>query len=458
MLSLKELLSRKEFADKNFDFDHIRKIEWGLRCGLTPEQIAMYADQKYNCSQMHQIGIGLMSGLTPEQIALYADQKYNCSQMVEIRLGFEAGLTPEQIALYTDKEFSGCQMAEIREGLEHALSVEQVTLYANSKYNWDQMMQIRKGMEKGLSFEQIAIYANEEFDSEQMYVLRLGLQRGLTLEQIALYADQKYEGPQMYEFMEGLIHGLTSEQIALYADEKYDCDQMRKIRKKIEIESVKESANMYIQKISKPKDAVRVNSEADIPEFLRDTIHVKNGKIVCLAAEGYNVSELGSVIGYDRQAPTATGKGAWPLGKDSYIEKDGIFYSSPDIRKAWILSDEVPDELRELNLPLTRNEDGSWTLISKWGAQTNRNEVTKEVLNALVVKSANGEYNILSEGTSSYDDYMLCTEKGEVICKLCEADIFDRNDECEYFADINDESRTNISPDNRNANKRDAER
>ena len=91
---------------------------------------------------------------------------------------------------------------------------------------------------------------------------------------------------------------------------------------------------MYIKKYPKPKDAIRINSEQDIPEFLKDTIRIDGNRIICLAAEGYNEAPLGSVIGFDRKAPTATGKGAWPLGANSYVEKDGIFYPAPEIRTA----------------------------------------------------------------------------------------------------------------------------
>ena len=67
---------------------------------------------------------------------------------------------------------------------------------------------------------------------------------------------------------------------------------------------------MYIQKVPKPKDAVRINSEQDIPDFLKDTIRIEGDKIISLAAEGYNEALLGSVIGFDQHAPTETGKGA----------------------------------------------------------------------------------------------------------------------------------------------------
>lgn len=153
---------------------------------------------------------------------------------------------------------------------------------------------------------------------------------------------------------------------------------------------------MYIQKIQKPKDAVRIASENDIPEFLRDTIHIEGDKIICLAAEGYNTSPIGSVIGYDKNAPTATGKGAWPLGEHSYVEKDGVFYPAPEIRTA-----------EKIEAP--------YSIDTKWGKQTL--EIGQE---GYLVTSPNGDRNILTLGTSSADDYMVCTEQGVNIAPLSE--------------------------------------
>ncbi len=153
---------------------------------------------------------------------------------------------------------------------------------------------------------------------------------------------------------------------------------------------------MYIQKIQKPKDAVRIASENDIPEFLRDTIRIEGDKIICLAAEGYNTSPIGSIIGYDKNAPTATGKGAWPLGEHSYVEKDGVFYPAPEIRKA-----------EKIEAP--------FSIDTKWGKQTL--EVGQE---GYLVTSPNGDRNILTLGTSSAADYMVCTEQGVNIAPLPE--------------------------------------
>ena len=57
---------------------------------------------------------------------------------------------------------------------------------------------------------------------------------------------------------------------------------------------------MYIKKYPKEKDAIRINSESDIPDSLKDTIHIEGDEIVALATEGYNRSPVGSVIGFDQ--------------------------------------------------------------------------------------------------------------------------------------------------------------
>ena len=150
---------------------------------------------------------------------------------------------------------------------------------------------------------------------------------------------------------------------------------------------------MYIQKVPKPKDAVRINSEQDIPDFLKDTIRIEGDKIISLAAEGYNEAPLGSVVGFDRHAPTETGKGAWPLGADSIVEKDGVFYPAPEVRTAKMI-------------------EGPFELDTEWGKQT------LDEGKGLLVTRPNGDQNILNLDTSSADDYMLCTDSGENVGTL----------------------------------------
>ena len=150
---------------------------------------------------------------------------------------------------------------------------------------------------------------------------------------------------------------------------------------------------MYIQKVPKPKDAVRIHSEQDIPDFLKDTIHIEDAKIVSLATEGYNTAPLGSVIGFDEHAPTETGKGAWPLGEDPIVEKYGVFYPAPEIRTVKMI-------------------EGPYELDTECGKQT------LDEGKGLLVTRHNGDQNILNLDTSSADDYMLCSADGEYVGTL----------------------------------------
>lgn len=155
--------------------------------------------------------------------------------------------------------------------------------------------------------------------------------------------------------------------------------------------------NIYIQKYPKQKDAIRINSEQDIPDELKDTIRIEGDKIICLAAEGYNESPLGSVIGFDRKAPTETGKGAWPLGEGSFIEKDGMFFPAPEIRTA----------------ELIKTTEQPFILHTEYGT-----EELKEGEQGFLVTRPNGSQNILTIGTTSASDYMVCTKDGKELCSL----------------------------------------
>lgn len=48
---------------------------------------------------------------------------------------------------------------------------------------------------------------------------------------------------------------------------------------------IKPSSKIFIQKASKKKDAVRINSVKDIPEFLRNTISSNGDKMVMYSVE-----------------------------------------------------------------------------------------------------------------------------------------------------------------------------
>jgi len=154
----------------------------------------------------------------------------------------------------------------------------------------------------------------------------------------------------------------------------------------------------YIRKYPKQKDAIRINSEEDIPQMLKGTIVIESGQIKMLSAEGVSTAPLGQVVGYDRKAPTKTGYGAWPLREGSYIEQDGKFYSTSDICKAERI--EPP-----------------FSIETKYGVMK-----LKEGEQGLLITTSYGSQRILTLGTSSAEDYMICDEEGNEIAPLSRND------------------------------------
>ena len=70
------------------------------------------------------------------------------------------------------------------------------------------------------------------------------------------------------------------------------------------------------------KDAVRVNSEADIPEFLKGAVKVNGNKLELECVEGNETANLGAVIGYEKLERTSSGYNCWVIGnaKTNLIE------------------------------------------------------------------------------------------------------------------------------------------
>ena len=118
------------------------------------------------------------------------------------------------------------------------------------------------------------------------------------------------------------------------------------------------------------KDAIRVNTSSDIPEFLKSTISIEDGQVKLLCVEGFEVAPLGSVIGYEDSKKTSTGWNAWCIGNaaTNLVERDGIFYKKATILTAQQVNDEAPDFVEGANI--RHNSDGSWTIVTDWGEST----------------------------------------------------------------------------------------
>ena len=156
----------------------------------------------------------------------------------------------------------------------------------------------------------------------------------------------------------------------------------------------------YIRKYPKQKDAIRISCAEDIPSELEGTVRIENGMLKLLSAEGYTEAPLGQVIGIDRKAPTETGYGAWPLREGSYTEKDGKFYPSKDICEAEPVEPPFSVETSYGTMTLKQGERG------------------------LLITTSYGTKRLLTLGTSSAEDYMICDKDGSEIAPLSRIDEF----------------------------------
>ena len=168
------------------------------------------------------------------------------------------------------------------------------------------------------------------------------------------------------------------------------------------------------------KDAVRVNSSADIPEFLKEAVRVNGDKLELECVEGNETAKLGEVIGYEKSEKTSSGYNCWVIGNAStnLFEKDGVFYKKATILKAaQVTEDSIPSFLE--GAEVRQNEDKSWTIKTDWGESTGKPYEAYWVLYG-IKENGKPDANILTKSEKSFNDYFVCDEKGRDICKLAE--------------------------------------
>ena len=179
---------------------------------------------------------------------------------------------------------------------------------------------------------------------------------------------------------------------------------------------------IYIHKeAGSKKDAIRVNSTRDIPEFLRNTIKVEGGKLKLVCVEGAETAPLGSVIGYEKSENTETGWNAWHIANaaTNLVEVDGVFYKKATILPAKLVDDEFPEFLE--GAQITHNPNGSWTIKTDWGESTGFPGQAYWVRYG-TKEDGTPDANILTKSEKSYQDYIVCDENGNDIGFLAEID------------------------------------
>ena len=184
---------------------------------------------------------------------------------------------------------------------------------------------------------------------------------------------------------------------------------------------IRPTSKIFIQKAPKPKDAVRIRSAEDIPDFLRGTISIEGEEMVMHNAEGSNQrAPLGMVCGFEKSEATSSGYGMWPISDESrLIERDGKFFAKPTPTPACPIGPEPPEWMS--GAEIRHNRDGSFTMKTDWGESTGRPGEAYWVLYG-VKADGRPDANILTISERSFSDYFLCTEDGQNICTLAEFD------------------------------------
>ena len=171
------------------------------------------------------------------------------------------------------------------------------------------------------------------------------------------------------------------------------------------------------------KDAVRINTVADIPEILMGSIEIEedDDTLHLTCVEGDEACPMGSVIGYETSENTPSGYNCWCIGNavTNLIEIDGVFYKKATVLPAMAVTDEFPEFL--IGADITHNPDGSWSIKTDWGVSTGFPGQAYWVKYG-TKEDGTPDANILTKTEKSYQDYIVCDEDGNDIGFLSEID------------------------------------
>jgi len=165
------------------------------------------------------------------------------------------------------------------------------------------------------------------------------------------------------------------------------------------------------------KDRVAlINGEADIPEVLKEVVHVVNGKIFfddC--KEGAEMGLVPCFIAWEANSKMPRGINVWIKsdGFDVLFQEDGVWYQRPKVVKAATIdwdNIQIPDFATTAPIDI---EEGRLVLHASWGDQS-----CKAPEPYYILGYSNGTFALLGLETESAREYYLCTEDGKVLKKL----------------------------------------
>ena len=175
--------------------------------------------------------------------------------------------------------------------------------------------------------------------------------------------------------------------------------------------------------IKKPgiKNAIRINEEKDIPDFLKEVIKIENEMIVLDCLEGIESVPLGSVIAYeklDSGKMNVWNKSNW---KETLKEEDGVFYEIPKILKATPLDSDIPAFVKESlgnNLVIEGDTCKLNTSFGLLSCKINQGYLVIYGIN----EDGSLNVNMVDKSTPSFKEYFVVDDNAEIIETLEEYD------------------------------------
>lgn len=242
------------FIEKLTEGSETSRKDWYVILSQNPqfickEFVELISNLKYN-SQIYQVKFGIRDGLSLEQIKVYAKPEFSVEAMQDISYSIKHGLDFRKIKLYAKKEYENyirqlnliskkLNIEVLRKYLEMDLTVydkvkrlvfisehpnitsERIDIICSSEFKdaWDSdvhTVAFRKILDEELSIDELKIILNPNFNMLQIDEVALGFKHGLTEEQVRLYADEKFNFNRIHYFRLGLENNLPQNEIDFY--------------------------------------------------------------------------------------------------------------------------------------------------------------------------------------------------------------------------------------------------
>ena len=170
------------------------------------------------------------------------------------------------------------------------------------------------------------------------------------------------------------------------------------------------------------KNCVRINSENDIPNFLKSVIRIDGKELILDCLEGQEKAPIGSVIAFEKLENgkmNVWNKANW---RETTKEIDGVFYELPKPNIAVKITDTIPQNITDgLGQRFSVLPTGEFQIDAGWGlvkCAPNHGYVV------IYGKKEDGslDANFLTKGTPSFAQYFVLDKEGNIVQTLDEYD------------------------------------